>query len=321
MNTLIKQCPIVTHTRQQPRQVNTIRFVHTVPVAASHKWGLICLGTQQTCDHWGFQLLVWGPLNQQIEDAIQITMNKSFVTFKWKMKEYNLFHIHMEKMISWHSNDWVHNAKWFIGIELDEHINVLMLLILELKFIAEWRNDDLLSIISIRTSAKIKSKYKFFIQDNNAFGNVCRMAAFCVGLSVLRNYEISSALTKKISFPTATPANDYHSFCLSCARGSNPAIRLICLGTQQTHVTIEAFNCLYGVHWFSKLKVWPSSPGIYHLLISNRKCKNIYLSKCGVKQCDPFDWAQKCYHHGVNLATLTHTLVQIMACHMLGDKP
>ena len=143
---------------------------------------------------------------------------------------------------------------------------------------------------SEQTSVKLQSKYKFFIKENNAFGNVCRMAAFGVGLNVLKNYEISWALIKKIAFhnsyPTATQVNDYHSFCLSCARGSNPAMRLICLGTQQTHVTIEAFNCLYWVHWISKLKVWHSSPEIYYSLISNRKCKNIYLLKYGVKLYD-----------------------------------
>ena len=161
--------------------------------------------------------------------------------------------------------------------------SILMFLILQ-QFTAEWCNDDLLSVRSVRTNfnKKFNQNPKFFIEEN-ASGNVCRMAAFCVGLNVLRNNEISWALIKKISFhnsyPTATQASEYDSLCLSCASGSNPAMRLICLGTQQTHVTIEAFNCLYGVHWFSKLKVRPSSPGLYYLWISNRKCKNIYLHK------------------------------------------
>ena len=34
-DTLIKKCPIVTHTQQQLRQVNTIPFVYIVLVAAS----------------------------------------------------------------------------------------------------------------------------------------------------------------------------------------------------------------------------------------------------------------------------------------------
>ena len=82
---------------------------------------LICVGTQQPCDHWGLQLLVWGPLNQQIEGTIQITTNKSFVTFKSRLPQINHVFLSNEKWknINYFTYIW---RKWFLGIQMTEHI-------------------------------------------------------------------------------------------------------------------------------------------------------------------------------------------------------